>query len=444
MHLSLSLSLGSPMGGVGRGPVPFVDLDFANQRYVLDGSVEPFSEFSSVDISSRLSEDGLSFTGVSGDVVQFLSGFSGTLMANGVMTMWVEVAETSVAEITVIASMNAASGPTANQFRLSRRANNDPTENLRGVLELTSNAASVTQTPLRQNPTVVSGQTQWLRFAVGPDNFRLQDAGGAERVDSSGLSVPTGPFILVLGGGAGSVRPMTGMIKRVKIFREDVPAPIGLIQALQIQTINGVDYKAETPAQPHSINFAGKSSANPVTMEVRAGEYWADTETGRTRNEFAQFTNLTHGTTYRISYSFMPINLELPADGSEYLLTGQLHGSTIGDGRSPIFGFDWEPNGTCVLNGRYVPAEGGSTTDVCSATVVLPLGEYTDVEIEYKAHATDGILKAWIGGSLVLDYSGPIGFLDDATDGYWKFGYYRPLATETGVVRYADMQLAPL
>jgi hypothetical protein len=73
-------------------------------------------------------------------------------------------------------------------------------------------------------------------------------------------------------------------------------------------------------------------------------------------------------------------------------------------------------------------------------------GRWLDLRYRIRFHLTDGAVAAWLDGTQVADYRGPLGFDDDPPDVYFRLGLYRNRMAQPMVLYFDDFRterLAP-
>jgi hypothetical protein len=83
---------------------------------------------------------------------------------------------------------------------------------------------------------------------------------------------------------------------------------------------------------------------------------------------------------------------------------------------------------TFYIDARTSPSNPGSQStsySTRSAEYPVPFGRWTDMVFKFKLDpAGNGFLQAWMDGSQIMNYSGPLGYYNDGNKPYFKFGYY--------------------
>ncbi|WP_461657321.1 heparin lyase I family protein, partial [Methylorubrum aminovorans] len=182
-----------------------------------------------------------------------------------------------------------------------------------------------------------------------------------------------------------------------------------------------------------------------VRFEVRDGDQHSwDAEAGHLseRSELADRTTIDNGTPIHISYD---LNIEPGARNSAYFLVlGQLH-QDLKPGAPP-----WSPPFAISLKGermmiaiRYSDADGKPVThELFVDSQDIQRGHFYDIDIRTVIDPGGaGRLVVERDGVVLVDYSGPLGYIQH-NGVYWAQGVYRHSnATETFAASYRDLAI---
>ena len=65
-------------------------------------------------------------------------------------------------------------------------------------------------------------------------------------------------------------------------------------------------------------------------------------------------------------------------------------------------------------------------------------GQWVDLRYRIRFGLTDGAVAVWLDGAPVVDYTGPLGYPDDAPDVDFRFGLYRDRMATPMVIYFDD------
>jgi hypothetical protein len=404
--------------------------DFVNEEYRMDGASVTVTDIFSADISARTgTADGLTFDGTTGNRVQILNTVIQDLVALGALSFAMEVKAANFDALATLLDFAATSSSSSNRIQLQRRpltTDVDGETQLSRNLQFTATTGG-TAVQLRLAPGDGTTDAIWIYGSVSDEHVRAADYNGAGEVldDVSGFPVSVGKGYLGATQGTAS-QPFEGSILRLAFWRKERPAPQEAVRERHVTTFNGTNFIHQTPQEPHSMRFLGKVADSPVRVELKSGDQRAaDAASYAGRVEFSQETDMVQGTEYWFGYTmFMPhFEFEATDDIAAYLITMQNHGQS---GREPWCDLKWL-NGVPHVRAQHIAAGGGAQTLVVDQTFDFPLQQENYLLWNWKtADDGTGFFKFWFNGDQLVDYSGPVGWMDEATGGYSKFGLYRP------------------
>ncbi|GAA4823525.1 hypothetical protein GCM10023232_21480 [Sphingosinicella ginsenosidimutans] len=194
---------------------------------------------------------------------------------------------------------------------------------------------------------------------------------------------------------------------------------------------SGIAYGAETPQQAHNIRiFPQRDINNPlIRIELRPGERRSNESATRERVEVRSDHSGRNGSERWYSGAFW-IGDFVP--DSVFNIIMQWHSDAASSRIGPWLRFSL-PTGRV---GQVTIAHRGTDTQghdrpLTGVTLDLPTQTWHRFVVQARTGVTDGLLRVWIDGRRVIDWSGgPLGdFLPSgnrrASMGFMKFGFYR-------------------
>jgi hypothetical protein len=200
--------------------------------------------------------------------------------------------------------------------------------------------------------------------------------------------------------------------------------------------MNGVSYQVINASKPHSALLDALNKT--VQFTLSQGDFYA-AETTVNRSEVSGLARSVSGVDLWNAYT---INIGHFINTADWMVLGQWHESS-GLPRNPYVSFSMGGNVLNVLIKHYDP---GNDAYDQSAFINLysetpARGEDIPVLMRHRVGAT-GLLQIWLRGVLVVDYAGPLGYWNELTGPYWRWGIYRNAVSDTAVVRYINMREA--
>lgn len=203
----------------------------------------------------------------------------------------------------------------------------------------------------------------------------------------------------------------------------------------QLITENGETYAAQNASRPHSLRISGIKNTIYNFRVEKGDQWWLEIKNQKTleRSELSHKYFYPHDGYIWQSYSFKVDEAVTDA----WQVIGQWHGAKGSKGRSPYIAL--QINGSNLLALR----RHNQGSDVVTAKQVLPLvvGKWQNVVIRSKTGASDGSLRIWINGVLLVSHDGALGYMDEVDRGYWKFGIYRSDSEKPTQVQYTNMRI---
>ncbi|MGE5639334.1 MAG: Ig-like domain-containing protein [Clostridia bacterium] len=157
------------------------------------------------------------------------------------------------------------------------------------------------------------------------------------------------------------------------------------------------------------------------------------TTSGSKRSEFEFPTNIQLDTTYWVAYSVYVYNWGTLQSGDESLFGTQVHSSRTDLGLSPAFTVATFDGSTMRISVQYSTSSSPTTSNTVTIKypdwsqpgIAIPFGRWVDFVFKFReSQSSSGFLQAWIDGSQVVNYSGPLGYNTPGYLDYFKFGYY--------------------
>jgi hypothetical protein len=176
------------------------------------------------------------------------------------------------------------------------------------------------------------------------------------------------------------------------------------------------------------------SGAAALRVEIHEGDVpmvGSDgAESERTEVEEADGLNPRFGETHEYAFS-MYVPADFPIVDTR-LVTAQWHQRClVGLKRSPIVAQRFR-RGVLTIT---VDSVAGRTTVYRHPKPIR--GQWVDLRYRIRFGLTDGAVAVWLDGVPVVDYTGPLGYPDDAPDVDFRFGLYRDRMV-TPMVIYFD------
>lgn len=176
-----------------------------------------------------------------------------------------------------------------------------------------------------------------------------------------------------------------------------------------------------------------------IRFEVRPGDvtFFDTPEKERaeslTGTSYAKGVSVWNSKRFRIGSGFTT-----SIDPGSWFIVGQWHGFSDVDGRSPYIAIKVEGNDLTIDYRYHEPGgDGQSSSFVVYRWVDFPRDTWIDLVMEHNVAETDGYFRVWVNGVQVVNYTGPLGYWDHASGGYWKDGIYRKAANFIGVTEVA-------
>lgn len=188
-----------------------------------------------------------------------------------------------------------------------------------------------------------------------------------------------------------------------------------------------------------------KAPAFPVyRFELRNGDQWPSDDVTKERDELAESPGKeTFGTEYWASYAFRYSSPTWTSTATSLRAdAGQVHAGCV-----CIADFDLEvqPAGTLTFTYALDTTTDHTNTvqtDVWNSAYSV-MNVWTNIVLHWKitADTTHGLLEMWANGVKVVDLPDvQVGFVNDPTGAYFKFGAYRSNRVDTVVAEYANMR----
>jgi hypothetical protein len=177
------------------------------------------------------------------------------------------------------------------------------------------------------------------------------------------------------------------------------------------------------------------SGAAALRVEIHEGDVpmvGSDgAESERTEVEEADGLNPRFGETHEYAFS-MYVPADFPIVDTR-LVTAQWHQRCLVClKRSPIVAQRFR-RGVLTIT---VDSVAGRTTVYRHPTPIR--GQWVDLRYRIRFGLTDGAVAVWLDGVPVVDYAGPLGYPDDASDVDFRFGLYRDRMATPMVIYFDD------
>ncbi len=153
------------------------------------------------------------------------------------------------------------------------------------------------------------------------------------------------------------------------------------------------------------------------------------TTSGSKRSELKFSNNVELNKTYWIALSVFIEDWGSLKSTDKALFGTQMHSGDNSRGLSPSFGiYTAGSNGRSLqVQTRYSTSSSpsqGNTTTIRHAEHPIPFGRWVDFVVKFRHSTSSGFLQAWMDGTQIANYQGPLGFNTPGYKDYAKFGYY--------------------
>jgi hypothetical protein len=205
---------------------------------------------------------------------------------------------------------------------------------------------------------------------------------------------------------------------------------------------NGVTYDNHSAQQSWSVQ---RDEANTFRFEVRPGDVWTLSDSAaKERAELSQRAVLDPAADIWVSHA-----LRVEPGGTYpggFVVLGQFHNSPDPNelSPSPLFAYTFD-GGVLRVDLRTStenPLVANPPPIIVYTDAAFPVGRWVRFVAQLRVDpAGSGFVKVWRDGAQIVNYSGPLGYVD-AAGPYWKFGIYRAATSGTMVVRYANVEVS--
>ena len=421
---------------------PFLDMDFAERRYVYGGrNVAPSTLF---DTPPKLRQENDVRSGVkfgSGGLrqpIRLNRAVSQRLISGGEATVELDIVQTSVDMPQTIFDYVAAVGPSSYHISLDRRSARDKHDWLRSVLQMNVyNGSGTPKLVLKNGPATtdeIRNRIVTVRAIIKDDEYRLQDRSSGEVSRTIGLRVPRLDY-LYLGGDRSGKQTFQGYIRAVRVYRKAVPTAMPAVRTGTYLTVGFHDFSLNGEDGTLCLGPAYRQRQQ-ISFNVGPGDQWhGDLAGGRRyaeRSELRQTSTMKKGVIYWNAFDFRVDNYARGSAKSDFVILAQYHAGNSSI-LSPWLALRLGNPKTEEKTARFVVTRGdekGQLGPSSSANIPdFEDGRWYRVAIETKADPDNGFARIWIDGRLILDERGAIGYADAPGAGYFRFGIYRTSGT---------------